>query len=67
MYFWLVIGVLIVWLLLVFFTVVARRRSALGAFTMWGTLGLLTVLALAAVFVWGPYWQVLYRTVLQPG
>lgn len=67
MYFWLVIGVLLGWLVLILATIVGYRRSAYGTFTMLGGLGVWTALAVVVVCVFGPYWQVLYRTVLQPG
>jgi hypothetical protein len=67
MYLGLVVGVLIGWVVLVVLTIAGYRRSAFGAFVMLGGVGLWTAAAVACVFVFGPYWQVLYRTVLQPG
>jgi hypothetical protein len=67
MYFWLVIGVLLGWLVLVLLTIAGYRRSSFGAFVMLGGIGLWTAAAVAVAFVAGPYWQVVYRTVLQPG
>ena len=67
MYFWLVIGVLIGWFWLVFGVLLGYRRSYFGAFTALGAFGVLTAAALAIVLNFGPYWQVVYRTVLQPG
>lgn len=66
MYFWLVVGVLIVWFWLACGTFYGWRRSYLGWFTALGTLGVITALALFVVLNFGPYWEVVYRTVLQP-
>ena len=67
MYLGLVVGVLIGWFVLVVLTIAGYRRSAFGTFVMLGGLGLWTAVAVVIVCVFGPYWQVLYRTVLQPG
>ncbi len=67
MHFWLVVGVLIVWFWLVCSAFYGWRKSYMGGFTTFGTLGMLTLVALIIVLVYGPYWEVVYRTVLQPG
>lgn len=67
MYFWLVVGVLIAWFWLVCGTFYGWLRSYYGWFIALGTFVVFSGLALAVVLVYGPYWEVVYRTVLQPG
>ena len=67
MFFWVVIAALIIWLCLVCGTFYAWRRSYLGGITTAGTVWLLSLVAVIIVLCFGPYWEVMYRTVLQPG
>ena len=67
LYFWLVVAPLIVWLVLLIAAIAGYRKSAYGGFTLTGAVGLITVAAVAVILFTGPYWMVIYRTILQPG
>lgn len=67
MHFWLVVGTLIVWFWLACSTFYGWLKGYFGWFTALGTLFVFTALSVTVVLVYGPYWEVVYRTVLQPG
>ncbi len=71
MYFWVVVVALIVWFCLVcgilYLWLKGWRRSFLGWVATVGTLWLVSLAAVLIVLGFGPYWEVVYRTVLQPG
>ena len=67
MYLWLVVLVAVIWLWLVGGTIYAYRRSYLNVFLALLTFIVASGAALVALLFIGPYWNVVYVTVLQPG
>ena len=67
MYFPLCLVVALLWLWLAGGALYGYRKRAYGALLMLGSIGLVTVAAVAVLLTAGPYYGVIYDTVLQPG
>ncbi len=67
MYFPLVLAVVVVALWLAGSVLFGWSRRLYGAFAMLVSLGAVGGLALAVLMVAGPYWKVVYDTLIQPG
>lgn len=67
MYIWLVLLVFVAWLLLAGGVIVGWWSRLYGWFSALSVAGAITAAALAFVLFYGPYWDVIYRVIVQPG
>ncbi len=67
MYFWLFVVVGLPWLWLVGGSIYAWRQHHLHGFWSLTSVGVWTGIAACVILFAAPYWQVVYRVLLQPG
>ncbi|WP_428374649.1 hypothetical protein [Lichenicoccus sp.] len=67
MYFWLFVAVIVVWLWLAGGSFFGWRRGTIGGWLSSLSILVWTGAAAAVLLFVGPYWQVIYWVLLQPG